>query len=231
MFKRVLKKNVNNVHLITIKVLLMVFLTLYICYLNKLDSWLIVKNYNVSMTIYKTNELNSIEFELRDNKAAIVDTDTVFGIVSLDKKNIYKIKKRPHYKKLVVFIKDFKDLNLFSANEIEVLKKYWPGKLTVIKNKIGYRVPNNKFLLNLLDRVSYLYSSSANISGQDPITDIDQAQKIFAKWANKLIIVDNKVNHDPFDKPSTIINLDTNRVVRNGNINGKVVLEELIKNE
>ena len=73
-----------------------------------------------------------------------------------------------------------------------MLKKYWPGKLTVVKNKIGYRVPNDDFLLKLLDRFDFLYSSSANISGRNPITDLDEAHNTFRRWEWKLVLVDNK---------------------------------------
>ncbi len=179
------------------------------------------------MVIYQPKELNSIEFELRNNKAAIVNTDTVMGIVSLDKKNIYKIKKRPHYKKLVLFIKKFEELGIFSSNEIKVLKQYWPGKLTIVKDKIAYRVPNDNFLLNLLDRVTFLYSSSANISGKQPINNLDDAQKIFKSSRSLLILVDNKRKIDENSKPSTIINLDTKKVLRSGNLDGEKILKEI----
>lgn len=179
------------------------------------------------MVIYQPNELDSIEFELRNDKAAIANTDTVMGIVSLDKKNIYKIKRRPHYKKLVLFVKNFEHLDVFTQEEINVLKKYWPGKLTVIKNKIGYRVPNDEFLLKLLDRFDFLYSSSANISGKNPIADLDEAHNTFRQWEGKLVLVDNKRKKIEDAKPSTIINLDNKKVLREGDLDGQKILKEI----
>ncbi|MDE7433688.1 MAG: hypothetical protein K2M43_00850 [Mycoplasmoidaceae bacterium] len=76
------------------------------------------------MITYQPEEIETIEFELRNNKAAIIDTDTVMGIVSFDMKNIYKIKNRPHSKKLVVFLKDFENEEIFNDAEIKILKKY-----------------------------------------------------------------------------------------------------------
>ena len=179
------------------------------------------------MVIYDPKEINSIEFELRNNKAAIVPTDTVMGIISLDKKSIYKIKKRPLHKKLVHFINNYLEINVFTDKEIQILKKYWPGKLTVIKNKIAYRVPNDKFLLNLLKHFSFLYSSSANISGKQPITTLDEAEKNFKKSRGKIILINTKRKIDNFTKPSTIINLDTQKVIRNGFLDGQKILKEI----
>lgn len=179
------------------------------------------------MVVYQPNELDYIEFELRNDKAAIANTDTVMGIVSLDKKNIYKIKRRPHYKKLVLFIKDFENLGVFTQKEVDVLKKYWPGKLTVVKNKIGYRVPNDDFLLKLLDRFDFLYSSSANISGRNPITDLDEAHSTFRRWEGKLVLVDNKRKKTKNTNPSTIINLDSKEVLREGDLDGQKILKEI----
>ncbi len=179
------------------------------------------------MVVYSQKEIDSIEFELRNDKAAIVSTDTVMGIISLDKKNIYKIKRRPHYKKLVKFIKNFEQLNIFTPKETEILNKYWPGKLTVVKDKIAYRVPNNKFLLNLLDRFDFLYSSSANISGKKPIIDLEEAHDVFRRWEGKLVLVDNKTKTSDNSIPSTIINLDTKKVLREGNLNGEKILKEI----
>ena len=72
------------------------------------------------MEKYNENELDAIEFHLRNNKSVIVDTDTVYGIVSLSSNLIYSAKKRPHSKKLVVFIKDFINSGIFEPNEIKV---------------------------------------------------------------------------------------------------------------
>lgn len=74
------------------------------------------------MITYQQSEIDSVEFELRNDKAAIVDTDTVMGVISLNKKIIYKVKKRPHYKKLVIFIKDFDNIGVFTNKEVKVLK-------------------------------------------------------------------------------------------------------------
>lgn len=181
------------------------------------------------MEKYNESELDAIEFHLRNNKSVIVDTDTVYGIVSLSSNLIYSTKNRPHSKKLIVFIKDFINAGIFEPNEIKVLKKYWPGKLTVIKNKVGYRVPNTKFLLDLLDRVIFLYSSSANLSGRKPIKSFEEAQTEFKKAQDKVIFVKSNTRHIDTDIPSTIINLDKNKVVRKGQIDGEQILIEISK--
>ncbi len=181
------------------------------------------------MEKYNESEIDAIEFHLRNNKSAIVDTDTVYGIVSLSSNLIYDAKNRPHSKKLVVFIKNFTSAGIFTLNEIKVLKKYWPGELTVIKNKVGYRVPNSKFLLDLLDRVVFLYSSSANMSGKTPIKSFEEAKVEFKKSKDKVIFVESRSRHTDEDQPSTIIDLDKNKVLRKGKIDGQQVLIEMLQ--
>ncbi|MEG0123973.1 MAG: Sua5/YciO/YrdC/YwlC family protein, partial [Malacoplasma sp.] len=66
------------------------------------------------MVIYNENELDSIAFELKNFKSAIFLTDTIFGILSINKNKIYKIKKRPFYKKIILFIPNTKYIKKFS---------------------------------------------------------------------------------------------------------------------
>ncbi|VEU61645.1 Uncharacterised protein [Mycoplasmopsis fermentans] len=52
------------------------------------------------MVKYNPNDLKAIVFELKNNKTLIAPTDTVYGVLSIDKTNIYKIKKEIEVKKL-----------------------------------------------------------------------------------------------------------------------------------
>ena len=75
------------------------------------------------MQVYSTTDINEIAFELKSNKAVILPTDTVWGIISLDEKNIYRIKQRSLSKKIITFVHDIKLLNLPSNIE-NVISKY-----------------------------------------------------------------------------------------------------------
>lgn len=175
------------------------------------------------MRQYSFSDFDAIIFELKNQKAAIVPTDTTFGIVSLDSETIYRIKKRSHKKKLVIFIPDIDYIPNLSLHEKHVLKKYWPGQLTIIKDKIGYRIPDQHMLIKLLERTGPLFSSSANVSGNKPITNYDDAKKEFKNNWWDLIFVNGKINSNV---PSTIIDLDRKKILREGIISGKAVIND-----
>ena len=71
--------------------------------------------------------------------------------------------------------------------ELEVINKYWPNKLTILFEKndllsdeltasspyVGVRMPNNKLLLDIMNKYNKpLLSTSANIHSKDVITKI-----------------------------------------------------------
>ena len=179
------------------------------------------------MQVYSANNINEIAFELKNNKAVILPTDTVWGIISLEEKNIYRIKRRSLNKKIITFINDIKLLNLPPYIE-QVVSKYWPGGLTIIYKQRGYRMPKSKLLLKLMDMVGPIASSSANISGKQPINSIDEAKHVFANREFELVLVENE-NFKLSNKPSTIIDLDKFVVLRSGSIDGQKIIDKIKK--
>jgi len=138
--------------------------------------------------------LNEAEKILKNGGVVIFPTETVYGIGALASsesavKRIFEVKKRPYGKPLQILISDISQVNQF-ASEIsnkakEVMKKYWPGPLTLIfkkkpkvsdiitssGNTVGLRMPKNSTILKLIKEVGPIAASSANISGQpDPIS-------------------------------------------------------------
>ncbi|MDR0985951.1 MAG: Sua5/YciO/YrdC/YwlC family protein [Mycoplasmataceae bacterium] len=176
------------------------------------------------MRTYKWDNIEQITFEINNRKAIILPTDTVLGIISKVPELIYKIKKRPKHKKLVKFVDDIKNIANLNDKEKKVISKYWPGPLTIIKNNIGYRIPNHPQLLNLLKSIHWCYSSSTNLSGKNPINNIDQAKDTFIKNINNIVFVDEPQKED---KPSTIISLDNYQVLRNGIVDGLSIIKQL----
>ena len=155
--------------------------------------------------------------------AAIIETDTVIGVISLSPSTIYQIKKRPKNKKLVTFVTNINQIDSLSINEKNFLKKFWPGGLTIIKNKISYRIPNHKKLLKIISHTGPIYSSSANISGKSPIKNTQEAIHEFKHYKNFIIVPGKQLSN----KPSTIIDLDTNQIIREGAISIKKIMNEL----
>lgn len=179
------------------------------------------------ITVYTFDNVKSIAKELKTNKkAAIIETDTVMGIIALNPDLIYKIKQRPKNKQLVTFVSSISQIKGLTAKEKNILKHYIPGPLTIVKNNIAYRIPNHKDAVSLIKLTGPIYSSSANISNCEPVADIDEAIKAFNKNKDKIIFVDGKnLSHIP----STIVDLDKYKIVREGPIEGKRLLKELWK--
>lgn len=158
----------------------------------------------------------------------IVPTDTVYGLVCrYNSKSavgkIYKLKRRSRRKPLILLGYNWNALKKFikSSTHTSYLIPHtsqWPGPLTIILpaskkvpkflNKrfktIGIRVPNNKFLLRLLQRCpgKVLASTSANLSGKKDVKEIAKNVKLFIK-AKK---------GEMSNKPSRIIEIDNNKV-------------------
>lgn len=126
-----------------------------------------------------------------------VPTDTVYGLVgSIAKQEyvdqIFDIKNRPKDVSIVVFVRD-----VSQAEEIAKIKypearnlmdKFWPGALTVVldkreslpisfgkdKTSVGIRVPKRKFVLDLIEEVGPLASTSANLHKMETPVDIKE---------------------------------------------------------
>lgn len=130
---------------------------------------------------------------LKRGGVAVLPTDTIYGLSAvynnLDaKKRIVDLKSRDNKKAFIVLVSSVKDLDLLgvvlSKEEKALMKKYWPGKLSIVLTRdvggtIACRLPDNKFLQKIIKQTGPLYSTSANISGQDPATTIKLAKKYF----------------------------------------------------
>lgn len=146
----------------------------------------------------------------------LIHTDTIPGFIAdafsaVARKNIYSLKKRTTQKKLACAFKDIKQIEkITELNQIEkkILKKYFPGELTIIlkvkKNHqllfgktIAARIPNCPFLLRLLSFYNRAFVlTSSNFSGQKELTNIVKIKKNFSE--NKFF--KNKINFFLLDK-------------------------------
>ena len=85
-------------------------------------------------------------------------------------------------------------------------------------------MPNHKDLLTLLEFTGPIQSSSANISGKEPIKNTLDAQSVFSQNIDSLLIVKGEALSDT---PSTIVDLDEKKVLRNGKIDGNKIIKEI----
>ena len=111
------------------------------------------------------------------------------------------------------------------------LKKYWPGALTVIFKKkddifdyltsgndtIGIRIPNDKLLLDILNKVDFpIAQTSCNLSNEE---ELKNAKEIYDKFGDKINLI-VEFNVDIKRKASTIISLENDniKILRQGDI-------------
>lgn len=154
---------------------------------------------------------------LKKGEVVICPTDTIYGFLA-DAENekavekIYKIKKRAKSKPLPVFVKDIKmakDLAEISPVQEKIIKKRWPGKYTFVLGKKGggavaLRMPNHKFLLDLIKKIKKpLAQTSVNISGEP---ELNKIKDIINKFQEEDILVID-AGDLPKRKPSAIIDL------------------------
>lgn len=202
--------------------------------LNVSEKELCEKNlfiYNLKITnkakIYWWWQTKKITEELQNGKCLIARTDTVLGIMSLKNETIYEIKERPLEKKVGCFIDHPQDIPNLPEELLPLLYKCWPGKISIIYHDVSYRIPRFFPLLKLLEKTNKLYQSSANISGKETASTINEAIYIFSDKLDKLIFV---IGNPPKNsKASTIISLDEKKIIRTGQIDGSRVLDEYIK--
>lgn len=145
----------------------------------------------------------------------ISTTDTVLGIGGKVnekiKKLIYEIKGRDENKKLIILVSSIKQARMFPEWNIQAeqyAKKYWPGATTLVVNNQGFRMPNQKKLLEYLDQNGPIYMSSCNLSNAPVCKTIEDAKLIFPEIKN--IYNFGKMSQ----QPSQIIRVEDGEILR-----------------
>lgn len=127
---------------------------------------------------------------LKRGKVIAFPTETVYGVGALlDRpaaiKKIFKLKNRPKNKPLQILIaslKQAKELGLFHEQALSLVKRAWPGPLTIIVHKtkkvpklvtggsakVGLRMPAHQTVLKLIRKCGPIVATSANKSGEKP---------------------------------------------------------------
>ncbi len=181
----------------------------------------------------------------------IYPTDTLYGLGAnalneVAVRKVFRIKERSFSKPVPMIVGNYswiKELAKIKKLQEEIIKKVWPGKVTVVLfkkdivpgvltagfNSVGIRIPDYVFTDRLLTEFGYpLTSTSANISGQDPTNDINKIIEIFSKSTEKPdLIIDAGIL--PKSDPSMIIDLtgDKPKILRISPTNPEKLLKLL----
>ncbi|VEU55922.1 Sua5/YciO/YrdC/YwlC family protein [Metamycoplasma orale] len=155
---------------------------------------------------------------MKNNKYSnliITTTDTVLGlggkINEEVKNNIYELKGRDRAKKLIILVASLKQARKFkewNQQAEELAKEYWPGNVTIVVNDQGFRMPNQKLLLDFLEKNGPMYMTSCNISNAPVCKTIEEAKEIFPEITN----IYNFGNMS--QKPSMIIRAEDKKILR-----------------
>ncbi len=168
---------------------------------------------------------------INDGKIGIFPTDTVYGIGikgSFKEKysKIYEIKKRPSSKPIpLVFgsldnFYDFFDKKNISDNTKKIIRKWWPGPVTVIvktteDETLAIRFPEHEILCEIINAIGApLALTSANLSGNKSPVRVDEISSEIIK--NIDFIIDTGTTK--YQGDSTIVDL-----------NGDIIREGIIK--
>ena len=179
--------------------------------------------------------------EIIENGGVIIfPTDTVYGIGcnpydANAVKKIYEIKSREKIKSLPVLassIEIVKQISIIDEFTEKIIKKYWPGPLTLIlklkdknlkkslnlEDKIAVRIPNSECTLKLLNKCNLLVGTSANVSGDSSFTDPQECMK-------------NVKNYDIFVDGGTITSKGESTIIEIENEKIHVIREGALKKE
>jgi len=186
------------------------------------------------------NGIEKISKIIEKGGVAIFPTDTVYGIgcnpYNVNAVNrIYEIKSRAETKSLPVLAYSLdivKEITLIDKFTEKIIKKYWPGPLTLIltltdqklkeslklQNKIAVRIPDSKCTLKLLEKCKLLVGTSANISGNSSYTNPDKC-------------IEDIKNYDIFLNGGTITSKGESTIIEIKNEEINIIREGALKAE
>jgi tRNA threonylcarbamoyl adenosine modification protein (Sua5/YciO/YrdC/YwlC family) len=166
--------------------------------------------------------LDELAEVLKRGGVALLPTDTIYGLhaVASDQTAIARIKQmkgRGDDKPFVIIASSIDQLIALGAAVPAELAEVWPAPLTAVlasgETTIAARIPDLAWLRSLLGRTGPLVSTSANRSGEPPVTSPERLANDLIEGLDALL--DQGLREG---KPSTIVDFTgtSPRLVREG---------------
>lgn len=177
------------------------------------------------------NSVDLVASAFLAGKIVALPTETVFGIgVIYDNvesfNNLIFAKNRPLEKAFPLVIgniSQIRDFAYLNDRQMKIISKYFPGPLTVVlkrkehvpfhvtngKETIAIRMPDDKFILKVLDKANKpILLTSANKSGEKPVSNHLEAFEIFKDYVD--VIVEGA---SLYNQASTIIGFEEDDII------------------
>ncbi len=176
---------------------------------------------------------------LKRGGLGVIPTDTLYGVVASaqNKKavaRLYHLRRKTEGKPFIILISSVSELVDFGVTlslfEKEILKKVWPGKVSVVfpcpqkkfsylhlgTQSLAFRFPRASKLISLLKKTGPLLAPSANPEGKPPATTITEAKNYFGSAVDFYVSAGKKRE----GKPSTLISFPEGKlkILRQGSV-------------
>lgn len=192
-----------------------------------------MKIIKLNLKSYTQNQIDEIVDYFKNGKVVVYPTDTIYGI-GCDATNIkairkvFKLKQRSKSKALLILVKSWCMLKKYcyvSQKQDKYLRALWPGPVSAILKKrdilpseltgglesAAARMPDDEFLISIIKKLDKpIVSTSLNISGEKPVLDLNNIDKLFKDIKPDLIVDAGNLKKK---KPSKIIDMqDINNI-------------------
>ncbi len=171
--------------------------------------------------VLRTSDIPQITNLLLTGKIGVMPTDTVYGIHCLAQnqaliQKIAGLKNRASDMPMITLVSSIEQLKEFDLKigkfEQDSIASLWPGPNTLIfktsqENTQSFRLPNNKFLIDVLSKTGPLISTSANLHGKPHAKNIQQAFEYFGNNVDFYVY-----GGDLENEPSNIYNVFDGRL-------------------
>lgn len=198
-------------------------------------------------------KIEEIAIKIKNGGIVVFPTETVYGIGTngLDAnavKKIYKLKNRPIEKPISLLVSSMEMIETLTNNinekEYKLMKKFFPGPLTIIlekskivpdivsanTNTIGIRMPKCDIVLELIKYANVpIAAPSANLSGKPSGTNIYEIEKDFKEGVNYYI----KGDESNLGVSSTVVKIEDGKpiILREGSITKQQIIDCLKEDE